>query len=284
MAHQLLDDIEDTAGFDLMEAFARPLPIMVITEMLGVAGEDRSRFRRRSAQRARMLEPTISRREREVGMQASRAFDAYFSPIIAQRRAEPRDDLVSTLARAQHEGARLNERETLNLLRLLLIAGIETTTNLIGNGVLALARHRDEFERLRAAPSLIASAVEELLRFDSPVQVDMRRVVSPCEVNGFALGERDNVLAVLGAANRDPEVFPDPERLDVGRNARSHVSFGRGIHHCLGAALARLEGRVALETLLERFQRIELLSPPPRFRRTVVVRGLETLPVRGGPA
>ena len=149
-----------------------------------------------------------------------------------------------------------------------------------GNGMLALLRHSEQLQRLRNDPSLIPAAVEELLRFDSPAQADFRRVLADCEVNGFALRKRDNVVLLLGAANRDPDVFEDPDGLDVGRNRGSHLSFGRGIHHCLDAALARLEGRVVLEMLLERFPQIGLLQERPRFRRGIVLRGLQSLPVR----
>ena len=276
----LLDDIEDPAGFDLMQAVARPLPVILIAEMLGVPSEDRERFRNWSAQRARLLEPMISPREREAGEAASRAFDAYFRPIVEARRAEPRDDIVSALARAEDDGGRLTERETLNMLRLLLSAGNETSVNLIGNGVWALLRHPEQLQRLRNDPSLIPAAVEELLRFDSPVQADFRRVLADCEVNGFALRKRDNLVLLLGAANRDPDVFEDPDRLDVGRSQGSHLSFGRGIHHCLGAPLARLEGRIVLEMLLDRFPQIGLLQKRPRFRKGIVLRGLQSLTVR----
>ena len=276
----LLDDIEDPAEFDLMQAVARPLPVIVIAEMLGVPPEDRDVFRIWSAQRARMLEPTIGPAEREVGEAASRAFDAYFRPIIAVRRAEPRDDIVSALARVEDDGGHLTERETLNMLRLLLIAGNETAVNLIGNGMLALLRHPEQLQRLRNDPSLIPAAVEELLRFDSPIQADFRRVLADCEVNRFVLRKRDNVVLFLGAANRDPEVFEDPDRLDVERSQGSHLSFGRGIHYCLGAPLARLEGRIVLEMLLERFSQMDLLAERPRFRKGIVLRGLESLTVR----
>ena len=277
---RLLDDIDDPAGFDLMDAVARPLPVIVIAEMLGVPPEDRAQFKTWSDQRARVLEPAISPREREIADDAGRAFDAYFMPIIKERRAAPKDDIVSALAQAEEEGDRLSEREMLNMLRLLLIAGNETTTNLIGNGVLALLRHPDQLRRLRDDPSLIPSAVDELLRFDSPVQTDFRRVLEDCEVNGFPLKRRDNIVVLLGAANRDPDVFDDPDSLDVGRGDRSHLSFGRGIHHCLGAPLARLEGRIVLEVLLERFSQISLRGEQPRFRNSIVLRGLESLPVR----
>ena len=276
----LLDDIDDPAGFDLMQAVAQPLPVIVIAEMLGVPPEDRAQFKIWSDQRARTLEPSIDARERALAEAANKSLNNYFRPIIEERRAAPQDDIVSALAQAEEEGDRLTELEMLNMLRLLLIAGNETTTNLIGNGVLALLRHPDQLQRLRDYPSLIPLAVDELLRFDSPVQTDFRRALEDCEVNGFPLKKRDNIVLLLGAANRDPDVFEEPDRLDVGRGDRSHLSFGRGIHHCIGAPLARLEGRVVLETLLERFSRISLGDEQPRFRNSIVLRGLESLPVR----
>ena len=276
----LLDDIDDPAGFDLMQAVAQPLPVIVIAEMLGIPAEDRAQFKIWSDQRARTLEPIITPREREVAETASRALDEYFLPIIRERRVEPQDDIVSALAQAEEEGDRLTEREMLNMLRLLLIAGNETTTNLIGNGFLALLRYPDQLQRLRDDPGLIPLAVDELLRFDSPVQTDFRRVLTDCEVNGFPLKQRENIVLLLGSANRDADAFENPDTLDVGRADRSHLSFGRGIHHCIGAPLARLEGRIVLEMLLERFSRIGLLDGEPRFRNSIVLRGLESLPVR----
>ena len=281
----LLDGVEDPAsGFDLMEAVAHPLPVIVIAEMLGVPPEDRARFRVWSNQRARLLEPTISQKEREVAAEAAKALDEYFTPVIETRRAAPQEDIVSALAQAEEAGDTLTEREMLTMLRLLLVAGNETTTNLIGNGMLALLRHPDQLERLRADPSLIPAAVEELLRFDSPVQTDFRGAVRDCEVNGFPVRQGQGVITLLGAANRDPETFEHPDRLDVGRAGGNHLSFGRGIHHCLGAPLARLEGRIVLETLLERFSSMRLLSERPTFRNSVVLRGLQSLPVAAVPA
>ena len=180
---------------------------------------------------------------------------------------------------AEDEGERLSARETLNMLRLLLSAGNETTTNLIGNGVLALLRNPDQLQRLREDPTLIPAAVEELLRYDSPVQASFRRVLADCEVNGFPLRKSDNVVVLLGAANRDPDVFEHPDKLDIARGQRSHLSFGRGIHHCLGAPLARLEGRIVLEMLRDRFPSITLRTDRPQFHKSIVLRGLESLPV-----
>ena len=279
LMHELLDGVEDLSGFDLMEAVAKPLPVIVIAEMLGVPPEDRARFRGWSDRRARILEPTISQTEREDAVRAADALDAYFAPIVEERRADPQDDILSGLAQAEEEGDRLDEREMLTMLRLLLIAGNETTVNLIGNGMLALLRHPEQLQRLRDDPSLIPSAVEELLRYDSPVQLDLRRVVEDCDVNGFPVKRGDDIVLLIGGANRDPEQFEDPDGLDVGRSESSHISFGRGIHACIGAPLARLEARIAIEMLLERFSSIRLSGPPPRFRGSIVLRGLESLPV-----
>ena len=184
---ELLDDIDDPTGFDLMEAVAQPLPVTVIAEMLGVPPKDRAQFKIWSEQRARLLEPTIDDSDRAVAEATSEAFDGYFRPIIKECRVAPQDNIVSALVRAEEEGNQLTERETLNMLRLLLIAGNETTTNMIGNSMLALLRHPDRLQQLRENPSLVPAAVEELLRFDSPVQMSMRRVLEDCEVNGLGL-------------------------------------------------------------------------------------------------
>ena len=278
----LLDEIDDpSAGFDIMEALAHPLPVTVIAEMLGIPAEDRAQFRIWSNQRARILEPSLSRRERALAGTATQAVSAYLRPIIRERRAAPQEDIVSALAQAEERGDSLSETEMLNMLRLLLIAGNETTTNLIGNGMLALLRNPDQMARLREEPALIPAAVEELLRFDSPVQADFRRALEDCEVNGFPVQRRQNVVTLIGAANRDPDVFEAPDRLDVSPRKNSHISFGRGIHHCIGAPLARLEGRIVIEGLLQRFRSLRLLDARPRFRNSIVLRGLESLPVAG---
>ena len=276
----LLDAIDDPSGFDLMTAVARPLPVIVIAEMLGVPPEDRSQFTIWSNQRARTIEPTATERERKDAEAAGRSLDAYFLPIIEARRAEPRGDIISALVHAEEEGDTLSEQEMLNMLRLLLVAGNETTTNLIGNGMLALLRHPNQMSALRDDPALMPVTVDELLRYDSPVQSDFRAAVEECEVNGFPIGRGESLVLLLGAANHDPETFDDPDRLDITRREGNHISFGRGIHHCLGAFLARLEGRIAFEMLLERFSSIRLLTELPAFRSGIVLRGLESLPIR----
>ena len=280
----LLDAVDDPSAFDLMQAVAKPLPVIVIAEMLGIPPKDREQFGIWSNQRARILEPTLTPAERETAESAMRALDAYLEPIISQRKADPRDDIISALAQAEEEGDRLTEREVLVMLRLLLVAGNETTTNLIGNGMLALLRHPDQMAALRDDPGLIPSAVEELLRFDSPVQVDMRSALADCDVNGFHGAARRQRRHA--ARRREPRPRPvrgaGPARCPPGD--QNHLAFGRGIHHCLGAPLARLEGRVVLESLLERFRSMRLLEDRPPFRSSVVLRGLLSLPVAGEPA
>lgn len=277
----LLDDIEDPEAFDLMAAVAKPLPVIVIAEILGIPREDRAQFARWSRQRARLLEPTVSMQARRIADRASREFNHYVRQVIAQRHAAPRDDILSTLVQAEEEGERLTEQEVLNTVRMLLVGGIETTTNLIGNGMLALLRHPEELERLRAEPDLMPEAVEELLRYDAPAQATFRRVLQDAQMGGIAMERGATIVLLMGAANRDPEVFETPDKLDIGRTGGPHLSMSRGIHHCLGAALARLEGRIALEMLLERFPTIELLRHRPlHFTPNVVLRGLGSLPLR----
>ncbi|HTR84543.1 MAG TPA: cytochrome P450, partial [Reyranella sp.] len=187
-------------------------------------------------------------------------------------------DLLSALAAIDVEGDQISAREVIALAQLLLVAGHETTVNLIGNGTLALMRAPGELARLRQSPELVAPAIDELLRYDSPVQITQRVVLSDMEVVGCPVKEGDEILLVLGAANRDPAAFADPHRLDVTRDARKHVAFGGGIHHCLGAALARMEGQIALQALLGRFGHIDLAGTPVH-RPTFTLRGLESLPV-----
>ena len=200
----LLDAVDDTSSFDLMAAVAKPLPTIVIAEMLGIPPEDRAQFAVWSDRRARILEPTLSAAERETAEAAMRSLETYLMPIIGARRTDPKDDIISALAQAEEEGDKLTEREVLRMLALLLVAGNETTTNLIGNGMLALLRHPDQLAALRDDPALIPSAVEELLRFDSPVQVDLRIVLEDCDVNGFGVRRGDNVVLLLGTATATP--------------------------------------------------------------------------------
>ncbi|MXX56124.1 MAG: cytochrome P450 [Gemmatimonadetes bacterium] len=279
-AHGLLDEVEGAGEFDLMKAFAVPLPTIVIARMIGVPERDLDRFKVWSDHLARALEPLLTPEEVELVHQSDQQLAEYFRAIIEQRRREPRDDLVSRLAEAEDEGDKLTPDETIVMLRLLLTAGNETTTNLIGNGFRALLRHPDQLALLRERPELAASAVEELLRYDSPVQLDMRITTRDLEIGNVAVQSGTLVTLAIGSANHDPERFQRPDELDIARSDQGNISFGRGIHHCLGAPLARLEGRVALEVLLERFDRIGFGPRAPRYRPSVVLRGLEHFDVR----
>jgi cytochrome P450 len=276
---ELLDHIPDPTAFDLMETIAYPLPVIVIAELLGVPSQDHAQFKVWSDARARSLEPTMKPRERTMAIEAGQALDAYFLNIIQARRKEPRRDLISALVAAEEAGETLSERELLVMLRLLLVAGNETTTNLIGNGMLALLRHPEQLQALRHDPSLMPAAVEELLRYDAPVQVDGRTTFEEIEIGGRHLMQGQSVTLLIGSANHDADVFSHPERLDITRKETSNLSFGRGIHHCLGAPLARLEGRIAFEMLLERFPHLRLLTERPVFKDNVVLRGLKVLPI-----
>ena len=281
-AHTLLDKVGDAREFDLMKAFAVPLPTIVIARMIGVPERDLARFKVWSDDLARALEPFLSPEEEERVYRAARQFAEYFTAIIEQRRREPRDDLVSRLVEAEDAGDKLTAEETRVMLRLLLTAGNETTTNLIGNGIRALLRHPDQLALLRERPELIPTAVEELLRYDPPVQLDMRVALRDMELGGLAVKEGTMITLLIGSANHDPQRFPEPERLDITRSGQPNISFGRGIHHCLGAPLARLEGRIALEVLLERFPRLGFGTRPSKYRPNIVLRGLEHLDVRVG--
>lgn len=277
----LLDQIENPSAFDVIETIAYPLPVIVMAELLGVPPKDRAQFKYWSDRRARALEPTLTQSERQAAIQAAVELDAYFLGIIQERRAEPRNDLISTLVAVEEQGDKLTQSELLVMLRLLLVAGNETTTNLIGNGLLALLLHPEQMQALRDTPSLMESAIEELLRYDTPVQVDARTALEDTELRGRHITSGQGVVLLLGAANRDADVFSNAEQLDITRDEASNISFGRGIHHCLGAPLARVEGRIAFEALLERFTDLRLLTQRPTFRDNLVLRGLITLPVGG---
>ena len=273
---ELLDGVDGKARFDLIDSFAFPLPIIVIAEMLGVPAQDLDQFKEWSNDIVLSLEPILSREQREQFRRSEQELYEYFEGIIALRRQNPKDDLVSALLAAEEEGDRLSHGELLATLLLLLVAGNETTRNLIGNGMLALLRNPEELRRLREQPELLDSAIDELLRYDSPVQFDGRTLVEDMEMGGKRMRAGQQVVGVVGAANRDPAAFSDPDRLDIARQEKSHISFGRGIHYCLGASLAMLEGRIALASLLERFSSLQLAAEPQQ-RKQVVLRGVENL-------
>ena len=273
---ELLDDIEGRDRFDLISDFAFPLPVTVIAEMLGVPAQDVDRFRDWSNDIALTVEPTLDDKQTRRMEESFQELLDYFEDIIERRLKEPQDDMITALLNVEAEGDRLNRGELLSTLTLLLVAGNETTRNFIGNGMLALLKHPDQLQRLRDNPNMLDSALDELLRYDSPVQMDQRTVYEDVEIRGHRIRAGQRVINAIGAANRDPEVFSNPDKLDIGRREKSHLSFGRGIHYCLGSPLAMLEGRVAFSRLLDRFSSINLVSEP-EFREQIVLRGVEEL-------
>ena len=276
---ELLDRIAERGdSFDVIADLAYPLPVVVIAELLGVPAEDRVKFHEWSAMLAASLDPQADAQVREGVVPARQALHAYLRGIIAERRRAPRADLISALVAAEEQGEVLREPELVVMCTLLLIAGHETTVNLIGNGLLALLQHPDQLQRLRSDPELISSAVEELLRFDSPVQMTARIALAPVELGGKVIEPGQWVLPLLGAANHDPAQFAEPDSLDLGRTPNPHVAFGRGIHFCLGAPLARVEGQLALGALIRRFGKLSLAGTPVR-RDQITLRGLQSLPV-----
>ncbi|SRR6266545_2161453 len=279
---RLLDRVQNAKAMDVIEDLAYPLPVTVICEMLGVPTEAHAGIRQWSADIARSLDAIGMPSDEGVvkrGRLARQAMLDYFRGIIPERRQNPRDDLLSLLIAAEEQGDKLTEGELLITCNLLFVAGHETTVNLIGNGLFALLNHPDELDKLRENPTLIPSAVEELLRYDSPVQRTARITSTDVELDGRKIAKGSMVIAAIGAANRDPAHFPDPDRLDITRRDNRHIAFGFGIHFCLGAPLARLEGQIAIGTLLRRMPWLKLATSAPEWRESSTLRGLKTLPV-----
>jgi cytochrome P450 len=282
---ELLDRVPADGTLELIGDVAYPLLVLVICALLGVPPQDRGDFRAWSSAVAEGLDAITNPQPEPIGRAnaGAEALGDYFRGLIAERRARPRDDLVSDLIAARDGADRLSEEELLGTVVLLFGAGHETTVNLIGNGALALLTHPEQTERLRAEPVLLPGAIEELLRFDSPVQRTVRTATEDVPVGGRTVRAGERVMALLGAANRDPHRFADPDRLDVARSdAQHHVSFGGGIHYCLGAPLARLEAQIAIGALLRRLPDARLVDAQPTWRPTLVLRGLTRLPLARG--
>jgi cytochrome P450 len=273
-----LDKLAARGSIELLSEFAYPFPARVICELMGAPPEDHTIITRLARPLARRLDPDVmrSRAVMEAGDRATVELTAYLEALIAQRRATPGSDLLSALIAAEDGGDRLSHDELIANLILLMIAGHETTANLLGNGLAALLAHPNEMNRLRRNPDLDRTAVEELLRYDGPVQMAERVTLEDVEVCGRAIPKGRIIVLCLAAANRDPAVFDEPDRLDVGRSPNPHVAFGGGAHFCLGAPLARLEARVALRGLLDRFPDLHTTGTM-RWRPSFTIRGLNRL-------
>ncbi len=276
----LLDAVQASGRMDVMKDFAYPLPAIVIAEMLGVPPADRDRFTKWTQTFGRLLDGGDFTLEGLFqALNGIAEFMEYFRQIIRQRSVAPRDDLMQAMINAEERGDVLSEEELLGNCVLLLAAGHGTTTHLIGNGMLALLQHPGQLQQLRDDPSLISSAVEELLRYDSPVQMTSRRTKEDLVIGGKHISAGQEVLMCLGAANRDPAQFPDPDQLNLRRRENRHLSFGYGIHFCLGAPLARVEAEIAFNTLLRRFQELRLETGILEWGPSLVFRGLRELPI-----
>jgi cytochrome P450 len=279
ICRELLDVMERKGRTELVRDYALPLPATVIAELLGVPAKDQRRFHRWSNR----IVSVSSGRDVWRALPAALAFVRYLRKMSERRRVLPEDDLMSALVQAEEAGYRLSEDELLAMSFLLLVAGHETTVNLIASGTLALLEHPDQLEKLEGDSRLIKPAVEELLRYTSPVEIATERYArQDLEISGTTVPRGELVLAVLGSANRDEQQFEDPNTLDLARDPNRHLAFGRGgVHHCLGAPLARMEGQIAISALLQRFPNLRLDIDPGslRWRRGIFLRGLHRLPL-----
>ncbi len=277
IADELLEAVSGEETFDLIAAFAAPLPTIVIAEMLGVDVAQRAEFKRWSDDVVQFFNPMISGEDRARAERSGESMRAYFEREIAARRARPTGDLVSGLANAEEDGDRLSDGEIITMCNLLLTAGNVTTTDLIGNGVLALLQHPGQFALLRDDPSLIKNAVEEMLRYNGPVTDSGRTPMSDVEIGGVPIAAGQSVGTSLAAANHDPAVYPEPHRFDITRADTHHHAFGGGVHFCLGAPLARLEAQIGINALVRRYPSLRLADQRLEWKSVPAFRGLARL-------
>jgi cytochrome P450 len=276
---RLVDAVEGAGEFDLIATLAEPLPVTVIAELLGVPEEDRRHLRPWSADICRMYELSPTDEDGRIALRAATEFSEYLRTLSRERRRHPTDDLISRLAQVLDEGDVLTEDELIGTCVLLLNAGHEASVNATGNGWWALFRNPDQLERVRADRALVPAAVEELLRYDTPLQMFERWVLEEIEIDGVRIPRGAELALLFGSANRDPAVFDDPDRLDVAREPNPHLTFGAGTHYCLGAPLARLELAISFDTILRRLPRLELVAEP-EWKPNYIIRGLRELRVR----
>ena len=282
ISNQLLDEAAKQETIDFIRMFSLPLPLTVISEMMGVPEKDREKFHKWTAHfidSASSANPMTMLPQLPNAIQMNR----FFRQLMTLRRTDPQDDLITALVRAEEAGDKLNEDELVAMLFILLLAGHETTVNLLGNGVLALLQHPDQLAKLRANPELIDSAIEEILRFTNPVQqIAPRYALEDVELHGQHIPKGSSVMCGIASANRDELVFPNADQFDITRTPNRHIAFGLGIHYCVGAPLARLEGKLAFQVLFKRFPNFELAVPVDQlqWRESGALRGLKSLPLR----
>jgi len=283
MADTLLDKVQAHGGMELIDDFAYPLPIYVIADLLGIPLRDQRRFRQWSQA---FVTPSVNvQRNTQKYLKTQRLmadFTGYMQKCFAERRTNPQPDLISGLLHAEEQGDKLSEEELYSMVILLIVAGHETVVDLIGNGVLALLQNPDQLTLLHQQPALLDAAIEEIVRYDGPVErATIRFAAQDVEIGGHTIGRGDAVNLVLAAADRDPAQFPLPDHFDIARPNNRHLGFGLGLHYCLGAGLGRLEGRIAISTLLRRLPDLRLAVPVDRlrWRTTPILRGLQHMPV-----
>lgn len=279
IVNELIKQIEEKGDLDIIADFAKPLPVTVISQILGIPVEDRYQLKQWSHWLGYIFDPMKASDISSQLTQSIVEFREYLTELIAKRRQKPENDLITALIQARDEQDKLSEEELLVTCMLLFASGEETTVNLIGNGVLSLLRHPDQLEKLRQKPSLIQSAVEELLRYESPLQISGRTAIENIEIGGKLIKKGPPVFLILGAANRDPAQYHNPDQLDITRPNNNHFAFGDGIHYSMGAALARTQGQIAINTLVQKLPNLKLQTNKLEWRENIFLRGLKKLPI-----
>ena len=280
LANDIVDRAARRGHVEWMTEVAQPMAMRVMLRMLAIARDEEARWHQWSAERARLLEMIATRSERKTAHITGESITGYFRERLAERACGEGDDAIGTLAREAARGELINATEAADMLGVIMIAGNETTANLIGNGLWALMRHPGQMERLREEPERARDAIDEVLRYDSPVQTDFRIAKSEAVIGGKTIRTGEGVILLTGSANRDEAAFSEPDRLDIARKGPKHAAFGHGVHQCIGAELARMETSAVIAAAAARIERITLAGPQPRYRRSTVVRGLERLEVR----
>ncbi|HCF26123.1 MAG TPA: cytochrome P450 [Cyanobacteria bacterium UBA11049] len=275
----LLDKVQHKGSMDIVADLATPLSVKVISKLLGIPAEAQKNLYQWTKVLSRILDPLVSLEEYQAMNQATEEIQEYLRTLIAEREKAPKEDFISALIAAKEQNDRLSEKEILAVCTLLFGAGEETTGNTIGNGMLALLNYPEQLEQLRREPTKIQSAVEEIIRYDSAIQMLTRISTDNLKIGNKTIKEGEKIVLCLGAANRDPAQFPSPDQLNINREQNQHVAFADNIHYCLGAALARVETQIAINTLIQHFPDLKLASNQLEWRKSIVLRGLEALPV-----
>ncbi|MBW4596129.1 MAG: cytochrome P450 [Brasilonema angustatum HA4187-MV1] len=276
---ELLDKVRHKGSMDIVADLASPLSVSVISMLLGIPKEAQQQLHQWTNVLSRILDPLVSLEEYQAMNKATKEIQEYLRTLIAEREKDPQEDLISNLIAAQEQNDRLSQKDILAICTLLFGAGEETTGNTIGNGILALLQHPNQIEQLKTEPTKIQSAVEEIIRYDSAIQMLTRIAIDNLEVGNRTIKAGEKIVLCLGAANRDPAQFPEPDELNINRGQNQHVAFADGIHYCLGAALARVEAQIAINTLIQQFPDIKLASNKIEWKKSIVIRGLKALPV-----